>query len=149
MAVKKRSPPAGPLGDRPNEPTFVYAIAAIKASSDKTASVVETIDDIAFQTNLLALNAAVEAARAGETGKGFAVVAEEVRNLAQRSAAEVKSSSALILESQTNANRGVQVAAEVAEILVRIADSASKVTALVGEVAAASKEVTVHFVLFA
>lgn len=55
--------------------------------SDDIQQIVTTIRSIAGQTNLLALNAAIEAARAGEAGRGFAVVAEEVRKLAEQSAA--------------------------------------------------------------
>ncbi len=116
------------------------AISDIKKSSDKTAKIIKTIDEIAFQTNLLALNAAVEAARAGEAGKGFAVVAEEVRNLAMRSAQAARDTSALIEESQKNADGGVQVSQEVAGTLTSIVESVRKVAGLVNEIAAASGE---------
>jgi len=116
------------------------SINRIKNSSDQTAKIVKTIDEIAFQTNLLALNAAVEAARAGEAGKGFAVVAEEVRNLAQRSAAAAKNTAEMIEESVKNASGGVQITDEVAGILVEITEGASKVSDLVNEIAAAVQE---------
>ena len=116
------------------------AIQKIKASSDETAKIIKTIDEIAFQTNLLALNAAVEAARAGEAGMGFAVVAEEVRNLAMRSAEAAKNTAELIDGSQTNADNGVAVTTEVSEILKEIAVSSQKVKQLIGEVSAASDE---------
>lgn len=115
-------------------------INRIKSSSDETAKIVKTIDEIAMQTNLLALNAAVEAARAGEAGRGFAVVAEEVRNLAQRSADAAKNTANLIAESQKNAEDGVGASREVNEILEQIADKVKKVDLLIAEVSAASDE---------
>ncbi len=116
------------------------AIGRIKHSSDETAKILKTIDEIAFQTNLLALNAAVEAARAGEAGKGFAVVAEEVRNLAQRSAEAAKNTAALIEHSQQEADQGVNASTQVGEILNRIVGAAKNVADLLAEVAAATNE---------
>jgi methyl-accepting chemotaxis protein len=116
------------------------AIDRIKMSSDKTAKIVKTIDEIAFQTNLLALNAAVEAARAGDAGKGFAVVAEEVRSLAMRSAAAAKNTADLIEESVKNAEGGVAINHEVMQNLVGINEQVNKVSEVMAEIAAASEQ---------
>ncbi|MBI5435161.1 MAG: HAMP domain-containing protein [Planctomycetes bacterium] len=118
----------------------VGAIGEINEASGRIADIITTIDEIAFQTNLLALNAAVEAARAGEHGRGFAVVAAEVRTLAQRSAQAAKEIRGLIQDSASKVATGTKLASNSGDTLREIVDSVKKVTDLVAEITAASRE---------
>jgi len=116
------------------------AMNAIEQSSAEVAKIVKSIDEIAFQTNILALNAAVEAARAGEAGAGFAVVAEEVRSLAQRSAAAAQETADKIDAAIMNSRKGSQSLLKVGESFSHIVDKAQHTDSLVAEIAMAAKE---------
>ncbi|REC96306.1 methyl-accepting chemotaxis protein-1 (serine sensor receptor) [Kushneria indalinina DSM 14324] len=116
------------------------AMNEISTSSQKIAEIVGLIDSIAFQTNLLALNAAVEAARAGEQGRGFAVVASEVRTLSSRSADAAREIKTLVNDSVTKVANGSELVNRSGQTLGGIVESINKMTDIVAEIAAASRE---------
>jgi len=104
--------------------------------------VTETITSISAQTNLLALNATIEAARAGAAGKGFAVVANEIKELAQQTAAATEDIKSKIsgIQASTGGAMGdiekiAQVIKEVGEIVASIATAIEEQSTVTRDVA--------------
>jgi methyl-accepting chemotaxis protein len=116
------------------------AMQGVQGATNRMASAVQVIQEIARQTNLLSLNAAIEAAKAGSQGKGFAVVAEEVRKLAERSATAAREIEALITETHEIVGNGVEKVTGTSASLDRILEEVSILAHQVDEIGVATRE---------
>lgn len=96
------------------------AMKRITDASTQIRVIIEEIESIASQTNLLSLNAAIEAARAGEAGQGFVVVADQIRKLAEESAASAVTTRKLIETSIVEVQGGSQIAGRTAVSLEKV-----------------------------
>ena len=115
-------------------------VTQLGTSSAEIGEVVRTITGIAEQTNLLALNATIEAARAGEAGKGFAVVANEVKDLAQETAAATEDISRRVEQIQVDTQAAVAAIAEITSIIEAINDTQTTIASAVEEQTATTNE---------
>jgi len=80
--------------------------------SVEIGTIVELIRGVSGRTDMLALNATIESVRAGEHGRGFAVVAEEIRKLAERTAAATREIGTLVEAIQADTHESVRALAE-------------------------------------
>jgi methyl-accepting chemotaxis protein len=118
--------------------SMLVSIEEIRIASGNIATIIKTIQDIAFQTNMLALNASVEAARAGAHGKGFNVVADEVRNLATRSQKASKETQSLINDAVNKITEGTFLANAASTALSKIVGNVNSVSDIITKIADSS-----------
>ncbi|MBZ5728842.1 MAG: MCP four helix bundle domain-containing protein [Acidobacteriia bacterium] len=103
--------------------------------------VTETITEISSQTNLLALNATIEAARAGSAGKGFAVVANEIKALAQQTAAATEDIKARIEGVQSSTTGGIAEIEKVSQVIHDVSEIVSSIAVAIEEQATVTKDI--------
>lgn len=129
-------------------------ISSLGDKAQEIGNILNVIDDVAEETNLLALNAAIIAAQAGEHGRGFAIVADEIKDLAERTAASTKEISQLIRTVQEESQRsvktvnlgmktveeGVHLAQRAGETLKKIYQSSQTTRMMSNEIAKATSE---------
>ncbi|PLX73781.1 MAG: hypothetical protein C0614_12555 [Desulfuromonas sp.] len=83
----------------------ITAMQRLALQTVEVTRIIEVIKEMVSDTELLAFNAAIIAAKAGVEGRGFSVVAEEIRDLADRTAASAGEIEGLVKTIQKDAQQ--------------------------------------------
>ena len=103
--------------------------------------IIDVIANITEQTKLLALNAAIEAAVSGDAGRGFAVVANEVKNLAQQTAAATQDIAQQVEDIQHKTSSVVADIQKVAAVNSEVNDHTNIIATAVEKQTATASEI--------
>jgi len=117
-------------------------IAEVGRSVDDIGQAIKLINGIASQTNLLAMNAAIEAAHAGEFGAGFSVVAEEIRRLAESSAANGTQVTNVLKQIIARIGKAQTVSRQSRQALERTGREVAELVKAFGEIADGTRELS-------
>ena len=115
-------------------------LSVILSQSQSLQDTNRIISTISSQTNLLSMNAMIESAHAGEAGKGFAVVAEEIRKLADTSAAQSKSIGENLQKIAENISKVVDSANASKLSFERVSNKTNNTSQLVESIKLAAEE---------
>ena len=110
-------------------------------AAQEIGKVTEAITSISAQTNLLALNATIEAARAGAAGKGFAVVANEIKELAQQTAAATEDIKSKIVRIQESTGGAVSEVKGIANIIREVSEIVTSIATAIEEQSVVTKDI--------
>jgi methyl-accepting chemotaxis protein len=94
-----------------------------------------------YRLMLGAINATIEAARAGAAGKGFAVVANEIKELAQQTAAATENIKGRIAGIQASTGGAIEDIKGIAEVIRQVGEIVTTIATAIEQQSAVTREV--------
>ena len=121
----------------------IESIRNVETNNEQIKNIINIIQNIAEQTNLLAMNASIEASHAGEAGRGFSVIADEIRSLAEHTAENTKSITAIIKGVTKRVEESVTLANNSGKSLSNILNISENASRVVSEINVANSELEI------